>query len=359
MKDQQAMAEKPTRQPVPVNLITGFLGVGKTTAIRRLLANKPADEYWAVLVNEFGEVGIDGAALSEASDTLNVVEVPGGCICCTTSPMLRVSLTRLLQSRRPDRLIIEPSGLGHPAGIIDVLRDPFLAAVLDLRATITLVDPRHLDDSRYTSHEIWRDQLSLADVLVANKCDRADAAQIDRFQALAAAMFPPKLAVTTGCQGEFDPALLDATSNGVGMTSKYVARVPPSLSARSGTRTRMPTALHAGPTVQYRDNHGDGQTSRGWLWDASQRFSAERLATLFQSLHDHTAFGLPAVQRAKGVFHTDHGWLLFNWVAGEASASEIAWRRDCRAELIVASRQADWATFEAALFATREDGESA
>ncbi|WP_265583891.1 CobW family GTP-binding protein [Chitinimonas koreensis] len=213
---------------VPVNLLTGFLGVGKTTAVRRLLADKPADQFWAVLVNEFGEVGIDGAAIEASADGLNVVEVPGGCICCTTSPMLRVSITRLLRARRPDRLLIEPSGLGHPAGIVDVLRDPYLAAALELRAVVTLVDPRHLDDARYTLNDTWRDQIALADVLVANKCDRADAAQIDRFARMAEGLYPPKLAVVTTRDGVFEAGLLDLVAEQADNPSLVKARISPS-----------------------------------------------------------------------------------------------------------------------------------
>ncbi len=338
------------KQKVPVNVITGFLGVGKTTAIRRLLADKPPQAYWAVLVNEFGEVGIDGAAISAASDELNVVEVPGGCICCTTSPMLRVSLTRLLRDRRPDRLIIEPSGLGHPAGIIDVLRDPFLTAALEVRATVTLVDPRQLDDSRYTTRQTWRDQISLAEVLIANKCDRADAAQVDRFLAMAQAMFPPKLAVITTRDGVFDQALLDLAAEMP--TSGQPASPALGHTMRAPARRSPPAPSHgAAPPqgVSSRDHSEPGQTSRGWVWPAAQRFSAERLALLFQRLQDHAALDLPPLSRAKGVFHTDHGWLLFNWVGGETSAVEIAWRRDSRAELIARADNADWQRLETAL----------
>jgi len=307
---------------VPLNLITGFLGVGKTTAVRHLLANKPAGEFWAVLVNEFGEVGIDGAAISGAADGLNVVEVPGGCICCVTSPMLRVSITKLLRERRPDRLLIEPSGLGHPTGIIDLLREPMLAKVLDIGPVITLVDPRSLDDVRYTSNETWRDQIALADVLVANKCDRADADQVDRFLALANSMFPAKLAVRTTLHGQIDLDLLDLRD-----TSRY--------------RPARPLSLASAGTVQ--------QASMGWSWPPEQRFRANALAELFQRLGDHAALDLPPLLRAKGVFHTDHGWLLYNWVGGEASATDIAWRRDSRCEVIVAAESGNWSRLEAQL----------
>jgi len=316
----------PAARKVPVNLITGFLGVGKTTAIRALLANKPAHEYWAVLVNEFGEVGIDGAAIANSSDGMAVVEVPGGCICCTTSPMLGVSIVKLLRARRPDRLLIEPSGLGHPAGIIDALRKPELASALELRAVVTLVDPRQLDDSRYTLNPTWRDQIMLANVLVANKCDRADAAQVDRFLAMANGLFPPKQQVATTTQGQLDATWLDLAE----------AALP----AHTQQRYRPAAPAHMpDPDVQ----------SQGWQWSPDIRFSAEALATLFQAFSTPAPFGLPAVERAKAVCHTDQGWLLFNWVYGEASAMEVAWRQDSRVELIVRGTAVDWQPVEAAL----------
>ena len=149
----------------PVNLITGFLGVGKTTALLHLLTRRPPGARWAVLVNEFGQVGIDGATLSHAGGALR--EVPGGCICCSAQLPLRVTLTRLLREVRPERLLIEPTGLGHPAGVIDVLRSEGLASAVELRNVICLVDPRQLNDEKYRGLETYQDQLALADVLVA------------------------------------------------------------------------------------------------------------------------------------------------------------------------------------------------
>ena len=102
---------------VPTNIITGFLGVGKTSTILHLLENKPGNERWAVLVNEFGEIGIDGSLFEgQRGDKQGVVirEVPGGCMCCAAGLPMQVALNQLLVKARPDRLLIEPTGLGHP-----------------------------------------------------------------------------------------------------------------------------------------------------------------------------------------------------------------------------------------------------
>ena len=131
-----------TAKPLPTNIITGFLGVGKTTAILHLLKHKPENEKWAVLVNEFGEVGIDEkffAGEFQEKNGVYIREVPGGCMCCVSGLSMQISLNMLLARAKPDRLLIEPTGLGHPKEILALLSNSHYLNILDLRATITLV----------------------------------------------------------------------------------------------------------------------------------------------------------------------------------------------------------------------------
>ena len=111
-------------KPTAVNVITGFPGVGKTTAILNLLQQKPDDELWAILVNEFGEIGVDGGLLkgqAPVRDDVMVFEIPGGCMCCAAGLPMEMALSQLFFLASPDRLIIEPTGLGHPAEVLSVL----------------------------------------------------------------------------------------------------------------------------------------------------------------------------------------------------------------------------------------------
>ncbi|SMC26955.1 GTPase, G3E family [Andreprevotia lacus DSM 23236] len=345
-------------EKIPVNLITGFLGVGKTTALLKLLADKPADEYWAVIVNEFGEVGIDGATLSgDGGDDVRVAEVPGGCICCTTSPMLRVALGKIArpgkEGQRPDRLLIEPSGLGHPAGIVDLLRDPMVAGAYALRAVVTLLDPRHLDDARYNSHQTWRDQIELADVLVINKGDLADAEQVDRAHALADALFPPKLAVVDAYKGAFDPALLDLTLDEARWPQQPQAHVHSGNAVLQPRRRTTEAVAEASTQWPLRKTQSSlGSHSCGWILPPETLFHSAKLADLFERLGDPAAYGLAGLSRAKGVFQTERDWYRFDWVDGMAGAAVSAYRRDNRFEVIVeAATPPDWAALEQALLA--------
>ncbi|MBN3006107.1 GTP-binding protein [Chromobacterium alkanivorans] len=282
-----------------VNLFTGFLGVGKTTALRHLIERRPAHEKWAIIVNEFGEVGIDGAALSQ--DELAVAEIAGGCLCCVAGPQMTATVATLLRRERPDRLLIEASGLAHAAGVIDELRAKPLGEALEVGAVLTLVDPRQFIQPDYHRQPLYRDQISIADVLVANKIDTADVPTMDAFRQQAAALFPPKSLVGEVRNGELDPAWLDAA---VAPKPRYRPSVPDDAAA------------------QWR--------SMGWTFEPEQAFDGERLTRFFDALPTL----VPGLVRAKGVFKVLDSWVWLNWAAGQWGAAQVSWRRDSRFELI-------------------------
>ena len=295
----------------PVNLITGFLGVGKTTALLNLLAQRPPGARWAVLVNEFGQVGIDGATLMQAG--VAVREVPGGCICCSAQLPLRVTLTRLLREVKPERLLIEPTGLGHPSGVIDVLRSEGLANAVELRNVICLVDPRQLNDPQYRNLETYQDQLALADVLAANKCDLATPEQLQAFDTYAATCYPPKRWVAQVTHGALDAAWLELES------------------------AVMQTTVPAHDSSEF--------VTRGWVFPAERVFDATGLKALFE-----TWAADANIVRAKGVFRIGRDWRLMNLVGAQVDSQPIAYRRDSRVELIVRAHAVpDWVAIEAAL----------
>ncbi len=161
----------PLIRNVKTNIITGFLGVGKTTAIIKLLNKHLPGERWAVLVNEYGEMGIDGHLMQNNDASITIKQVPGGCICCAAGLPLQVAVNQLLKQARPDRLIIEPSGMGHPRKILKSLTESIYHGVLDMRACLCLLDPRKLKEPRYLESELFIDQIDVADRIVANKTD--------------------------------------------------------------------------------------------------------------------------------------------------------------------------------------------
>jgi len=141
-------------RPYQATSLPVLWGVGKTSTILQLLKTKPAQERWAVLVNEFGEIGIDGSVFeSQHSEQHGVYirEVPGGCMCCTAGVPMQVELAQLLRRAKPDRLLIEPTGLGHPTEVLQTFNGQTFKDALDIQNVITVVDARQLSDKRSDS----------------------------------------------------------------------------------------------------------------------------------------------------------------------------------------------------------------
>ena len=137
---------------LPTHLITGLLGSGKTTTLRQLLQQKPAHERWGIIINEFGEVDIDAATLQSQDSNDAVLSVTGGCVCCSAQHGLTQAINQLLVESKENpisRLFIEPTGLGHPAKIIDTLRQSPFVPPLTLQPIICVITPQQLTPLRW------------------------------------------------------------------------------------------------------------------------------------------------------------------------------------------------------------------
>jgi G3E family GTPase len=293
-------------QNIPTNLITGFLGVGKTSAILNLMTQKPANEKWSVLVNEFGAVGIDGAIYKAKG--VEVKEIPGGCMCCAAGVPLQVAVNRILKETRPQRLLIEPSGLGHPKRVLDTLQGEHFQSVLAMRSSICLVDPRNLSDSRYTTNENFIDQIAMADILVANKSDLCDDETLQLFDDYTDSLEPSRQAIIKTQFGQLDHNFLDFTSS-----TKHQAQYP------FHHDKAYPQISSTGSSIR------DGFKSVGLTFPPDIIFDFGKLNVLFSRLKE---------RRIKAVMHTDKGWQVFNIQGEQKEIMSITSSEDNRLEVI-------------------------
>jgi G3E family GTPase len=160
---------------IPVTVITGFLGAGKTTLVNHILDTTRPMQI-GIVVNEFGEVGIDGQLI--VADEEAVIEINNGCVCCTVRADLVASVRDLLTryGDRLERLIVETSGLADPAPVLQTfLADPDVRDRVELEAVVAVVDARHAHAQ--LADDIAREQIVFADRIVINKTDAATAAQ--------------------------------------------------------------------------------------------------------------------------------------------------------------------------------------
>lgn len=319
-----------------VNLITGFLGSGKTTTIRHLLASKPADEVWAVLVNEFGEIGIDGALLSDSGAVLK--EIPGGCMCCVNGLPMQVGLNMLLQQKKPHRLLVEPTGLGHPKQILALLTGESYRPWLQLNATLCLLDARQLQDERYTSNENFRDQLAAADIIIANKQDTyqaSDDAALLQWQHT----YAGDRSIIRTSHGQVDIRLLDAP--------RLNQRPLPDGAhhhAHSADQGLAALRLPSGDAWRRALNQGQGYHACGWIFSPETVFDTAALLDWVR---------LTPVERIKGVMRIKEGTLVVNRQGQDLhiETKSVA-PPDSRIELIH-TESAAWNAFQSNLLKSR------
>ncbi|MDA0106820.1 GTP-binding protein [Vibrio sp. La 4.2.2] len=284
---------------VPTNIITGFLGVGKTSAILSLMKDKPKNERWAILVNEFGEIGIDGSLVQgqhKDKQQVFIREVPGGCMCCAAGLPMQIALNQLLSEARPDRLLIEPTGLGHPKEVLEVLSTEHYRQVLSLQKTVTLVDARRLSDSRYTQHDTFNQQISIADTIVGNKFDLYQQGDSEKLTTYVAKVGRPNTKVVFAEHGAIPLSEFE------GETS--IHQHPPhhhhhhSQSKPLVSEQDLPESgfLKA-------ENEGEGFHSVGWRFSPDKVFNRQKLILLLVELD---------VERMKAVFITEDGIFGYN-----------------------------------------------
>ena len=325
------------REPIPVNIIAGPLGVGKTTTINHLLELRPENEKWAVLVNEYGLVGLDAALMSTGNSSgqpsgVEIKEVAGGCICCSAGFMFQVSLVLLLQ-RRPDRLLIEPTGLAALSGILDTLDRKGIREAVDIRSVVCLLDPaRYKED---VQRKEVQDQVEAADVLLASRSDIATSMQLQEFQSWAEAIFPPKIQIEQVVRGAIPLAFLDLVTgrNSSPVRAGHQHGTDHHLPAEMAQEAEQVRCDASRPIVQHVHRSAVASTF-GWIcWD-EWVFDAERVACWLSELST-----LPNSLRTKAVLRTNEGWWGFNFAGASEELKPSGYRRDSRIEVVVKGDQ--------------------
>ena len=314
---------------VPTNIITGFLGVGKTSAILHLLKSKPAHERWAVLVNEFGEIGVDGSLFQgqhSEQQQVYIREVPGGCMCCAAGLPMQIALNQLLTRAKPDRLLIEPTGLGHPIEVLEALTADYYHDVLSIQKILTLVDARKLTDARYTAHATFNQQIAIADVIVGNKQDLYQADDKTQLKRYAKSKASPAVEVIFTEQGRITLDILEGPT--AASTQFNHHHHQENSEANSLTDDPIPDCGYLKAV-----NHGEGFHSIGWRFDPGKTFSRARLFSFLSGL---------VVERMKAVFITENGIYGYNLTSDTLTEIELDDCLESRIEIIANELDHQW-----------------
>ncbi|MCV9960848.1 cobalamin biosynthesis protein CobW [Pararhizobium sp. BT-229] len=232
---------------IPATVITGFLGAGKTTMIRNILENADGRRI-ALIINEFGDLGVDGDVLkgcgAEACSEDDIIELTNGCICCTVADDFIPTMTKLLErENRPDHIVIETSGLALPQPLIAAFNWPEIRSEVTVDGVITVVDSAAVAAGRFADdhdkvdalrveddnldhespiEELFEDQLTAADLIVLNKTDLLDSTGLAFVRKEVAARTSRKPTMIEAKNGEVSAAVL--LGLGVGTESDIANR---------------------------------------------------------------------------------------------------------------------------------------
>jgi G3E family GTPase len=266
---------------IPLHLIAGSLGVGKTTAIRRFVARSSG--YTAVVVNDFGETGYDASFIAEAggTDKLRVENVPGGCLCCTSAAQLLPALKMLSTRPEIDRIIIEPSGIALLDSLLKMLNEAAPVCGFELAPVIVFFDPAKARPATLKLIPYWRHLADRADIIVANRCDLASPEAVEQFFQCLEQWDPPKLKIVKTSYGELPPGIFE-------------------LRGKAGHEPHR--------------HHHHGELPYAGTFRSKDTFSLSALLELLETL-------VPQLDRLKGVFCTDQGWVRLEIASGQVYQS--------------------------------------
>jgi G3E family GTPase len=303
-----------------VDVIYGFLGSGKTTFIIRVLQEWGDKEKIVVLVNEFGEIGIDGTLLWDQGG--KIVEMPSGCICCTLQSDFRSQMLDILQTIHPERLIIEPTGVATIAQVRSIIEAQIFEDAIAAINNVLIADATGFMSLYKANPHFVESQVKNARLVLLNKCD-----MVDHRRAL----------LTRDAISAINPeaTVLLTEYGGVDWGQYQLALAAPP----SAPHWQL---LHAGPThleaEEPEENHIHGHTepnalgyeSFGFAYD-DLAFNQPMLEDLFRRLNSSE---MGEVVRAKGIFQIDHKWILMDLASGEISTQPVRQAEQSKVSII-------------------------
>ena len=339
-----------------INLLFGFLGSGKTTLVRRILGERGGERPMAVIVNEFGDVGVDGEII--AGNNVNLVELTSGCLCCTLRGSLMSAVEELREKAAVEQIVVEATGVASPGDMLEDLIDSTIAHELDVGPLVTVVDAPKFTRLQEMLGEFYEDQVENADVLVLNKIDLATQDELDEARA-AVREINPDAVLLFAEQGDTDLALLLD-----GPESELLAQMKEEAGRHTDPHHDNDHDNDHGHGHARHGDHSHGQAhhddhdgshhqghahapAESFVMDAAGEFSREGLDDAFASM--------PAnVWRAKGFLTVDGEPSLLQFTMGQLEIDAAPARE--RPYLVVIGENPDRPTVESAVLTARRTG---
>jgi len=315
-----------------VDLVFGFLGSGKTTFITKMLQEWKTTEKVVVLVNEFGDVGIDGELFSSMDTT--VVEMPSGCICCTLQSDFKNQFLEIERFHKPDRIVIEPTGVATIAQIQRILEVQVCEEKISHLNNILITDATGFMKFYKSNRHFVESQIQHAHIALINKCDRVNKHQTMLIRSSLLSV-NPEVTVFLTQYGKLDwedyqftlaklnaakPKLPDKDQTGIAINN-----------LKDSKNYNHPNTLHSG--ISLMENLPNlGFESFGTIFE-NNSFQKDRLESFFRQMTDNVSqYG--KIVRAKGIFKVDTKWRIIELASKEVSSLPIRFAGESKVTII-------------------------
>ena len=325
-----------------IDIISGFLGAGKTTLIKKLLSEAFKGQQVVLIENEFGEIGIDGGFLKEAG--IQIREMNSGCICCSLVGDFGASLKEVIGTYHPDRIIIEPSGVGKLSDVIRAVEDVKEDCDLELNSFTTVADVTKCKMYLRNFGEFFKNQLEYANTIILSRMDKASQEKTDKAVELIREINRDASLITTPItqlDGGKILEVMEKRTQSIGEMElphehgHHHEHEHHHDGECSCGHDHHHEHHHDGECSCGHDHHHDGACSCGhdhhhehghhhadevftsWGRETARKFERTELEKMLEMLGDGETFGV--VLRAKGILEgTDGAWYYFDMVPGEA-----------------------------------------
>ncbi|MBK1696338.1 putative photosynthetic complex assembly protein PuhE [Rhodovibrio salinarum] len=349
------LKSRPEGQPFEVDVVAGFLGAGKTTYLRRALASVDPNVPTVALINDFGELGVDASLLYGRG--ADVVELPNGCICCSLRQDLAQQLREALATYRPQRILIEPSGIADVASLLGVLEEADIKPLLRTLRLTTVVDAGAFLRDYAQLPEHFETQARLTPLFVVNKIDTVNEGELQTVYDTLRAL-NPRAGIIKATYGQTENGTPDG--NSLALLSADTTKALDS----QHTAHHVHDGAHVAPDVdpgqqQNSEDAGNDETPPTHVnalgldtWSA--RLTGACDPQSLRAVLDAVASGaFGDVARVKGIARAGAGWVHFDMAGGRSSVAAFAPHRDDEPRVVAIGREVDGDRLKAAFEACR------
>ena len=300
-----------------VDIISGFLGAGKTTFIKLLIENVFAGEKLVLIENEFGEIGIDGGFLKDAG--IEITEMNSGCICCTLVGDFSKALRKVIEEYHPDRVLIEPSGVGKLSDVSKAIEHVKKEADIEIEGRITIVDGKKAKMYLKNFGEFFKDQVAYANTIVVSRTQMMEDHSIEECVKMLREENKEASIISTSWDKLSKEAIEHALSPNTQLEGIFEEEKRPVCSHEH----HHEGACGCGHEHHHHHHHHADEIFTSWGQETAHKYTEEELDFLLKALSETEGYG--TILRAKGIVEMENGaWKQFDLVPQEYEVRESA-----------------------------------